>query len=136
MANNRLYLRDSETGEEIILAIGRMDESDWDWVRSAEEMNAWLEDRDLISVLGSGPTKLVLVSEIQGTPKTGLKPCPCCGSRAEFEYLDWDPETQTGDDGTGRVLCLSCGLQTPTTDSDDAAAKWNRRNGGGHDQAP
>jgi hypothetical protein len=56
-----------------------------------------------------------------------LKPCPFCGSPAEFEYKPWDEESHTGDDGTGWVECAGCHVQLPGYDRDEAEKRWNER---------
>lgn len=57
-----------------------------------------------------------------------LLPCPFCGSKAEFEYDDWNPETEEGDDGIGWVRCTnkkcSAGFHD---DRDSAIEKWSTR---------
>jgi len=54
--------------------------------------------------------------------------CPFCGSVAEFEYDDWNPETGEGDDGMGYAKCTNphccAGFHD---DRDSAVYKWNKR---------
>ena len=46
-----------------------------------------------------------------------LKPCPCCGEKAELQ-----------ESRTIRVICLNCGLQTePLSSITVAIGKWNKR---------
>jgi len=54
--------------------------------------------------------------------------CPFCGSVAEFEYDDWNPETGEGDDGIGHAQCTNsqCGIGFHD-DRDSAVEKWNKR---------
>ena len=54
--------------------------------------------------------------------------CPFCGSAAEFEYDDWNPETGEGDDGIGWAKCTNshCGVGFHD-DRDSAVEKWNKR---------
>jgi len=56
-----------------------------------------------------------------------LLPCPFCGGNAEWQYADWDENTETGDDGTGFVVCQSCRAEIFGHDRDDAERIWNRR---------
>jgi len=60
--------------------------------------------------------------------KLNILPCPFCGSKAEFEYNDWNPETKEGDDGMGYLKCLNinCGACV-FDDYDSAIKKWNSR---------
>lgn len=57
-----------------------------------------------------------------------LKKCPFCGSDAEFEYDDWNPDTEEGDDGLGWAKCSNhhCGIGFHD-DRDSAIEKWNDR---------
>jgi hypothetical protein len=50
--------------------------------------------------------------------KKKIKPCPFCGSKAEYS------------DEIGAILCEGCGFyfECPTT-LEDALATWNMRNG-------
>ena len=62
MANNRLYLVDLEEGEGIMLAKSFGD--GWDWVRTKEEMNKWLEFKDIAASCGPEyPSNLKLMNE-------------------------------------------------------------------------
>lgn len=57
-----------------------------------------------------------------------LAPCPFCGGPVEWEYAQWDPETEHGDDGTGYIECRRCHVRM----ADDRAAateRWNDRRG-------
>lgn len=58
-----------------------------------------------------------------------LKKCPFCGSDAEFEYTEWDEETETGDDGTGTIRCknIDCRANIFAYCKDIGYAKWNKR---------
>ena len=56
-----------------------------------------------------------------------LRPCPLCGGVAEWEYKEWNEETETGDDGTGLVECRVCGLKLFGHDREDAERRWNAR---------
>lgn len=47
-----------------------------------------------------------------------LKPCPCCGGKAELRKY-------TG--GASLAICAECGLQTPFLPALDAEYRWNRR---------
>jgi hypothetical protein len=62
MANNRLYILDTESGEHIMLAKGFG--NGWSIRKSAEELEHWIEQgaRDL-AASESGSTKLKLVTE-------------------------------------------------------------------------
>jgi hypothetical protein len=62
MANNRLYLLDTETGERLLVAKGW---GFWAWREDAEKMTEWLRDRDIGSACGPDGhgTKLVLVTD-------------------------------------------------------------------------
>lgn len=57
-----------------------------------------------------------------------LKPCPFCGGAVEFEYNDWDPDTETGDDGMGVIECKRCSVRMEE-DHDFAVKTWNTRPG-------
>lgn len=68
MANNRLYILDTETGEHIMVAKGFG--SGWDWRKTDDELTRWLNeptDSPLglrnVAASDSGPTKLMLVTE-------------------------------------------------------------------------
>ena len=63
---------------------------------------------------------------LQGVYPVNLLPCPLCGGSVEWEYIDWDEETQTGDDGMGYIECKSCRIKVQG-DRDQAATRWNRR---------
>lgn len=58
-----------------------------------------------------------------------LKNCPFCGSKAEFEYADWDEETETGDDGTGKILCqnFDCRATMFAPYKESGYERWNNR---------
>jgi len=60
-------------------------------------------------------------------PDPALKPCPFCGGAAEFVYTPWDEATQTGDDGTGSVVCQTCNAQVFGDSTGGALEWWNRR---------
>lgn len=57
-----------------------------------------------------------------------LAPCPFCGGAVEWEYTQWDPETETGDDGIGCIECRRCHVRM-TDDRDAATERWNDRRG-------
>lgn len=59
-------------------------------------------------------------------PTPEIKPCPFCGSLAEFEYTPWSEDDQSGDDGMGKVECIKC-FASISGDRDDAIEKWNTR---------
>ena len=64
MANNRLYIIDTETKEEILLA--KSFGSGWDVRCTIEQLNEWLEERDLDAAYGNTgelPTTLKLMCE-------------------------------------------------------------------------
>ncbi len=59
-----------------------------------------------------------------------LKPCRFCGSAAEFEFKDWDEETESGDDGMGWLKCQNndCGVGFFGYCLDEKLyKKWNRQ---------
>jgi hypothetical protein len=60
MANNRLYIVDTETGDKFLLckSFGQ-----WTMHPSSDEFDNWLKDRDIASTTGTEPTKLVLKTE-------------------------------------------------------------------------
>jgi hypothetical protein len=62
MANNRLYLVDTETGDKLLLAKGW---GEWQWHPNTDEMTAWLKGRDIGATSGpDGQTScLKLVTE-------------------------------------------------------------------------
>ena len=60
MANNRLYIQDQETGEKFLLCKGF---SNWSTRFNIEDLNKWLENRDISCVTGSDKTNLVLVTD-------------------------------------------------------------------------
>jgi len=62
MANNRLYLRDTETGEEILLAKGYAGSGGWTLRNETESLCKWLDEHDFDSSIG-GHTKLVVYDE-------------------------------------------------------------------------
>jgi len=64
----------------------------------------------------------------EASAMSDLLPCPFCGSPAEFEYTDYNPETGEGDDGMGYARCKNshCGIGF-FDDRDSAIEKWNRR---------
>jgi hypothetical protein len=55
-----------------------------------------------------------------------IKPCPFCGSKADFEYDPWNDEDQSGDDGSGYVECSACDASISGY-VDDVIEKWNSR---------
>ena len=64
MANNRLYIRDSETGDHILLA--KSFGHGWDVRLEEESLGRWLQQRDIEASYGNTgdlPTKLELVTE-------------------------------------------------------------------------
>jgi hypothetical protein len=61
------------------------------------------------------------------TQETELRPCPLCGGVAEWEYTEWDEETETGDDGTGYIKCQNCRLELFGHDREDTEHQWNDR---------
>ncbi len=64
MANNRLYLVDTETKEGIMLAKGFG--SGWTWRKDADELTEWLDGRDYECNYGSSDeSKLILMTEMQ-----------------------------------------------------------------------
>ena len=73
MANNRLYIVDTETNEKILFCKSsgqwemRIVNSDGGYAKNAEEsiqiLNNWLKDRDIGSTTGDAFTKLVLRTE-------------------------------------------------------------------------
>jgi hypothetical protein len=77
MANNRLFIVDTETGEEIMLAKSNGD-GWWVWYGEdkagrIDELTAWLQLRDLQASYGNTnaePSKLRLVTENEMPPKT------------------------------------------------------------------
>jgi hypothetical protein len=56
-----------------------------------------------------------------------LKPCPLCGGKANWEYKDWDMESETGDDGTGWIRCHDCTLVLFGGFREEAEVQWNKR---------
>jgi hypothetical protein len=62
MANNRLYLRDTETGEEIVLAKGYAGSGGWTLRSETDSLCKWLDEHDFGSSIG-GHTKLVVYDE-------------------------------------------------------------------------
>lgn len=62
MANNRLYLRDTETGEEILLAKGYAGSGGWSLRKEVEKLEDWLDQHDFDASLG-GNTRLVVYDE-------------------------------------------------------------------------
>lgn len=63
MANNRLYIRDTETGEEIMLAKGYAGSVGWGMWAQAEQLREWLDEHDFDASVGHGATRLVLYDE-------------------------------------------------------------------------
>lgn len=63
MANNRLYIRDTETGEEIMLAKGYAGSVGWGLWAQAEQLREWLDEHDFDASVGLGATRLVLYDE-------------------------------------------------------------------------
>lgn len=62
MANNRLYLIDTETGDRILVAKGW---SHWHWSVGPDDMTAWLSGRDIAASSGpdGAPSRLRLETE-------------------------------------------------------------------------
>lgn len=62
MANNRLYLEDTETGERLLVAKGW---GNWEWREDAEVITTWLRNRDIGSACGpdGSPTALRLITD-------------------------------------------------------------------------
>lgn len=69
-----------------------------------------------------------MTDEQEGDQLSALLPCPFCGSPAEFEYTDYNEDTDEGDDGMGYTQCTNreCGASF-FDDHDSAYEKWNRR---------
>ena len=62
MANNRLYLVDTETGESIMLAKGFG--FGWSWRVDNEKIENWIVDKDILASCGpEHPTNLRLMNE-------------------------------------------------------------------------
>ena len=62
MANNRLYIKDTETGESILVAKSFGD--GWDWRAEREELTNWLINRDWAGQdVGAELTALKLITE-------------------------------------------------------------------------
>lgn len=56
-----------------------------------------------------------------------LEPCPLCGGPVEWVYTPWNEDTQTGDDGTGYIICQHCYLEFYSDIRGEAESKWNNR---------
>lgn len=57
-----------------------------------------------------------------------INDCPLCGTPVEWEYLEWQEESETGDDGTGFIECKECLLKLDTGNYRDSTIKiWNKR---------
>jgi hypothetical protein len=66
MANNRLYIEDTETGYRLFVA--KSFGGGWEWLRSADEINAWIsaKPRDEGASFGntdSSPSRLRFITE-------------------------------------------------------------------------
>lgn len=61
MANNRLYIEDTATGERFMLAKGWGD--GWEVYPLAHQLTDWLKCRDMAAAIGQPKTTLRLVTE-------------------------------------------------------------------------
>lgn len=120
MANNRLYLRDRASGEEIQLAKARVGDDAWDWPRTSEEMTAWLDGRDTGCALGPF-TELEITVEIPSLYPQEFAPCRICRK---------PPYTPTpvdlGDHQHHQVICLECGIEVTLLSREEARVTWNK----------
>jgi hypothetical protein len=62
MADNRLYIVDTETGEEIMVAKSP-GQHGWLWMKTDKELDQWLDSRDMAAVYAQGASKLTLKTE-------------------------------------------------------------------------
>ena len=62
MANNRLYILDTETGDKLF--IGKGFGSGWCWNPGANDMTKWLCNHDIDSSRGDGLSRLRFVTEM------------------------------------------------------------------------
>jgi hypothetical protein len=120
MANNRLFLLDTETKEEITLAKSRAGDDAWDWLRTDEEMTIWLDGRDILSAIGCGQTKLRLSTEFTGDQNPGFLDCRICGCAP---YI---PEPVNGGDHQHhQVICRTCGIEVTHLEKESCRQIWN-----------
>lgn len=62
------------------------------------------------------------------TTEIELLSCPFCGAEADFEYDDWNSDTEKGDDGGGWCRCQNPACGVGFHDNyESAVAQWNRR---------
>lgn len=79
MANNRLYIVDSQSGEELMVA--KTFGEGWQWTKTPEEVTEWLFLRDqevAYSNSNPSPTRLQLRTELQPitAPLSTAAPAP------------------------------------------------------------
>jgi hypothetical protein len=87
MANNRLYIEDTETGER--LAVAKSFGPPWDWRVTMEEVQAWMEGRDIASTCDcSKPTKLRFVTEADEPNETAIRAALLRELAAELDAAD------------------------------------------------
>ena len=121
MANNRLYLRDRATGEEIQLAKARVGDDAWDWLRTPEEMTTWLDGRDIECVLGGPFTELEITVEIPPLNPSDFAPCRICRHPA---YIP-NP-VDLGDHQHHQVICRECGIEVTCLSREEVRTILNK----------
>ncbi len=73
MANNRLYILDTETNECIMLAKGF---AMWGCTTTEKDLDEWFDCRDMGSAQGGDTTNLKLITEDELHKMSGVKLCP------------------------------------------------------------
>jgi hypothetical protein len=89
MSNNRLYIVDKETGDEICIAKGNG--NGWFCIKSEDELGDWLEYRDIGASCGDPETGLFLRTE-----NHDIEFIPLSEEEHEIKYNEWRSNNAVG----------------------------------------
>lgn len=97
MANNRLYILDTETNECIMLAKGF---AMWGCTTTEADLDRWFEARDMGAAQDCCPTKLKLITEDELHKMSGVKLCRSPGWW-KLHYPDQKPPWKPSEPAQG-----------------------------------